>query len=283
VKGYLYLDTSMFPEIVDHLNAERVVDYLVNGPYQVLVSAYNLIEVVVDGNVGRRDRTLRLMDTLRGGRLPLAFPRDLLHRSLEAYLAGTDYTPHLDENDEVLCLLDPAAINTSAIESCTRWKACQEQSFQDRQSSGRQPLQEALKTAPAEERDRLQNNSNALIEFYCKYEEFLDRQVRPFIKRLGFDEGAQSRAVEIVREVDPWRFFLEAQAQAIACRGLKPSRYGKRANPGPIDFNQLVYFAGCDVLVTADKALYREARIMASRHTGKQAWDLRGLDRETNS
>ncbi len=205
-----------------------------------------------------------MIRSLTRGNRPLAFPSELLTRSLDYYVRraetgnisiGSDYESYwriLEDPD----LIDDDRLCREILE----WKERHENNHRTWIEGLRKELQRKIKELPRHDRERVLEYPQTIVRSYCSDEAFLETAIQPFLAAAGHPETFRGKVPQLLRQLEPWRFYFLSRAYEIYNRAIQTGGYGHKKHPGSRDLLQATYLPFCDCFVTLDKGQKREIR-----------------------
>lgn len=270
----LYLDTSAINAIADEDSGVRPrVISLITSIHRPFIGIFNVAELASTACSARRRELLSTAGLLSVGFEPLARPGDILLRAVEAFDKGIrciNFSIPKDDRGAYIALRDPAAIDEAARTDAYRWKTDEEAWFAQMHQTAQNKAKAMLGT-PA--------RSVTLGRFVDRLSSpaLLTEVMSSLLAASPIPSRLTGRELEILRQLEPWRFYLSAMGVTIYDHLVRPR---KSKNAGSIDVQQAVYLAAVDAFVTNDRAQRRITRI-AGRfgHVRRQVWSYPYLRR----
>lgn len=263
-KMRFYLDTSALIHLQHSPNRDALERFLLMEENFLHVSAINIAEILGYQNRARCKELLLMIKTLSRGNRPVAFPSELLTRSLDFYIhrtatgnisIGSDYEPYW------LVLEDPDLIDDDRVFSeMLEWKERHENNHRAWLEGLRQELQGQIQQLSEQDRERVLKHPSTIVRSYCQDETFLEGAIQPFLAAAGHPNTFRGRVTQLLRELEPWRLYFFARAFEVFNRAIQMEGYGQRKNPGSIDLLQATYLQFCDYFVTQDGRQRAEIR-----------------------
>ncbi len=267
-----YFDTSTLNHLFD--DSYDCTSSLLKRNANIFISVFTVAEIASTYDLSRRSSLLQLAKKISGNYRPLAFPAELLKRSIESIKVRA---PDMDNSmsrkwDGVwLILNDPSLIDDKAFQEIRDWKQQQENWFNDMHKRGRPHLQNALKNIPQSS----EFNSFAQLLRYHSPDKISTKDfVLDIASRANSNETVDLDLVDrILKDSEHWRFFMSSMVYSLYARSVRNSHYSKSQNPGSIDTQQAIYLASCDVFVTADLRQRNMLRLLVPLgHKKRQVW-----------
>jgi hypothetical protein len=259
--GSLYLDTNALNALRLDPARERLTELLVGADATVYLSELNVTEMAARSDADDRRESLLLGRRLALGRRPLADPRVLLERSLDAFANGRkemDATADDARNDYYVALSDPGLITEEVRQRAYDLNQKEETWYREAHENARESMQAEV-TRLGAGRPR---TADQLRRLYFSRPDFLSALFEPFLRAYGHPELA-GREQEILLRVEHWKFFFSAMGAGVFHRAIKPTGYGWKRNAGAVDTQQAIYLACADVFVTNDLPLRRVMKPIA--------------------
>jgi hypothetical protein len=271
-----YFDTSALNHLLDDntVEASSVSDKKVN----ISFSVFTVAEVASTPDLARRNSLLQLAKELSGGYRPLAFPAELLKRSIESIKTwAPDMDSSMSHEWDGICMIlnDPSLIDDKTFQEIKEWKNNQENWFHEMHERGRPHLQNALTNSRQGIKDSIFNSFARLLRYHSpdkkSSKEFvfdLASQAKP---NITIDNELVDR---LLKHSEHWRFFLSSMIYGLYAHSVRNSHYSRSQNPGSIDTQQAIYLAACDVFVTADLKQREMLRLLVPLgHKRRQVWE----------
>lgn len=249
----IYFDASAINWLCDDPQRDLLINRLIeNGGNHI--SIFTVAELAATPTKERRTDLLGLARRLSCNWRPLAWPGDLLKRSLDALFSLKDSIegsmgPEWDGVWIALC--NPEAIESEDWEEAVRWKDQQEQWYQSMHDEGREHIQEALSKIPKKERELFYIRPSRVLRYFYDNTEYMTNLISEMAKRCGYGTISKE-SVRAVLDLEQWRVFLGAMVHGFFLRSVQKNHFSKKRNPGSIDTMQAIYLSGCDSFVTAD-------------------------------
>jgi len=177
---------------------------------KVLTSALCIMEIVCTADECLRTRLLSLCRQL--GVLPLAQPRDILQRSIQACLSGAnemDWAVSPEDDGVSIAIAHPEKVDESAVQEARCWRHNQEQWYLSMHEVGRVDLQRVIQSLGAEEQTRLRRSRPSFVRTMIHQEPFVDDCVAEFLEAVG--QKPNEPNIRAALQLESWRFFLAAQ------------------------------------------------------------------------
>ncbi len=259
-----YFDTSALIHLQNSSNRDALEQFLLAKGNILYVSVVNIAEIVVYENRPRSKELLSIIRNLTRGNRPIAFPSELLTRSLDFYLRRAptgDITIGPEYESYWMVLEDPALIDDDRVSSeLLKWKERHENNHRTSLDGLRRELQTRIQELSDYDRDRVLKHPQEIVRSYCTNENFLEEAIQPFLAEAGHPETFRGKVPQLLRELEPWRLFFLAKAYEVYNRAVQFEGYGSRKNPGGLDLLQATYLPFCNYFVTEDRSLGREIR-----------------------
>ncbi len=254
----IYFDTSAINWLFDDPRRDSILGRLV-GNASIYISIFTVAELAATPSKERRTELLRLARKLSFNWRPLAWPGDLLKRSLDAFTARKDSIEgsmgaEWDGLWQALC--NPEVIENEDWAEAVRWKDEQEQWYQRMHDEGREYIQHALSRIPANDREQFYKKPSRVLRYFYNNTEYITDLLSEMARRCGHETFSQGSIIRVL-DLEEWRFFLGAMVYGFFLRSVQRDHFSKKRNPGSIDTMQAIYLSGCDSFVTADWNQYR--------------------------
>lgn len=271
---HFYFDTSALNHLLDdNIEASSVS----NKKVTIYISVFTVAEVASTPDLARRNSLLRLAKEISGDYRPLAFPAELLKRSIESIKI---WAPDMDNSmsrewDGIWMILnDPALINDKAFQEIKEWKTKQENWFHKMHERGRPHLQNAITNSPQELKNSVFNSFARLLRYHSPDKQSSMEFVFDLASQAKPNITVDNELVDrLLKHSEHWRFFLSSMIYGLYVRSVRNSHYSRSQNPGSIDTQQAIYLAACDVFVTADLKQREMLRLLAPLgHKRRQVW-----------
>lgn len=253
MKPVIYFDTSAINWIFDDPQRDLLINRLLENA-NIHISIFTVAELAATPSKERRTELLRLARKVSCNWRPLAWPGDLLKRSLDALISQKDRiegSMGTEWDGLWLALCNPEAVEGEDWEEAVRWKNQQEQWYQGMHDEGREHIQEALSKIPAREREPFYVSPSRILRYFYNNTEYMMNLISEMAKRCGYETISQDFVDEVL-DLEQWRFFLGAMVYGFFLRSVQRNHFSKKRNPGSIDTMQAIYLSGCDFFVTAD-------------------------------
>ena len=192
-----YFDTSALIDLQASSNRDTLESNLLRDGNLLHVSALSIAEILDYQDRSQTKELLSMIRSLTRGNRPLAFPSELLTRSLDYYLRrsetgnisiGSDYESYwriLEDPD----LIDDDRLCREILE----WKERHENNHRTWIEGLRKELQRKIKELPRHDRERVLEYPQTIVRSYCGDEAFLETAIQPF---LAAADGIHSKPPE---------------------------------------------------------------------------------------
>ncbi len=253
MKRIIYFDTSAVNWVFDDPQRDLLIARLLEDA-TIHISIFTVAELAATPSKERRTELLRLAGELSCNWRPLAWPGDLLKRSLDALISQEEKIegsmgPEWDGLWQALC--NPEAIDSEDWQEAVQWKNRQEHWYQEMHDEGRGYIQEALSRIPTKDRESFYRRPSRILRYFYNNTEYITNLISEMAKRCGYEKSSKE-SLRAVLGLEQWRFFLGGMAYGFFLRSVQRKNFSKKRNPGSIDTMQAIYLSGCDSFVTAD-------------------------------
>lgn len=252
-------DTSAINRLHDDSNHEALVLGLL-ACNRVLISEWNLVEVIGTANIERRLSLCRLLNRLTRQNMPLLNPTQLLRKLTMAYLNNqNDVGITSDGNSrEAWDLMQHP-------EQCVDEDIRQRLYEEKRRMEGRfRKAHERMRTEHPDlfRGDQRPRSLGQTLQFFCR------EPLTFYATAAATYEGITNRPLQLEEmrqlftDVPEWPLYWGGWAQGLYTRALQDQNYGARSNPGSVDLLFALYLEHCDFLVTDDVPQYQALRVL---------------------
>ena len=252
-------DTSAINRLHDDPQHEAIVAGLQAGN-RVLISEWNLIEVIGTSNFERRLSLCRLMKQLTRGYMPLLNPTVLLRKLTLAYVRNEEnvsISHDQDSRDAWDLLQHPEqCLDEEARQSLYQEKRRMEEGFTRSHQVGRIQFPDLF---PPGERPR---SFGQTLQFFCREPLTFHPTVAATYKGVTGNELSPDEMRQLFTDLPEWALYFGGWAQGMYARALQAQNYGASTNAGAIDLLFAVYLEHCDFLVTDDFRQYQALRVL---------------------
>jgi hypothetical protein len=217
----------------------------------IIPTALNVSEIAAEPNQERRYSLLRFVKTACRDIRPLAIPNQLIILACQGYARRDPYLTLCGGSDAEgswIALNDPALVDAEGQRMALEFNQEREKVFRQTYEQLRNDFNNIFKSG-VERPPSL----NALIQHYCKNEDFLYEMVNPIYKRAVGDDLPRNEIRQLLNSLPHWGMFLKACACGIYQRAVLEHGFGNRRNPGILDLWSGIYLPSCEVFVTNDK------------------------------
>lgn len=253
MKRRMYFDTSAINWLFDHPYRDRLVADI-RDKAEVHISIFTVAEMASTSSKERRTELMRFARKITYNWRPLAWPGDLLKRSLDALVLqkeNIEASMGAEWNGLWTALCNPEAVEVEECQEAIRWKNQQEEWYQTMHDEGRDHIQKALSSLPEKERRLLYLRPSNVLRHFAGNKAYIAHLISEMAERCGHKSISEGLLSEVLK-LEDWRFFLAAMAYGLFVRSVQKEGFSKKRNPGSIDTQQAIYLAGCDVFATAD-------------------------------
>lgn len=272
----LYFDTSAINAIAHDPSGKELVEKL-KSIHETYISIYNVVEIVSTSDSAERLKLLELAQDLASGFYPLAHPRDILKRALEAFqhkLPEMNFSISDEDHGVWIALNKPDKVGEEDRIDVLHWKQREESWYQNMHNKGRPHIKDVIKKLSQTDRLLIQRSNSSFLRYLMQNKQLLVDSISSLVDSQDFS----GREIEVVNALEPWRFYLGAIALGIYNRSIKNSEFSRKRNAGGIDTQQAVYLAATDVFVTNDwpqRKVLRMIKLLG--HVKRYVWSYKRL------
>lgn len=254
-----YFDTSAINALFSDRDKDRFIKYFSKTSNRVYLSSWNVLEIGATSDPTKRKNLLELACQLTSDFRPLAFPRDILRRTIEAYQQKRNKLDiSIDSKDEGLwvALNDPDLLDEEAVKEAKRTKSEEEAWHRDVFTKMRNTMQSGLEKFNGRQRKEVPRDPSALLKHFYSNQNILENFFSTIFQLLDYGETFKGKETKILDDLESWRFFWGAYAISMFDQTMRVKNYrctpkkGERA--GNIDLQQSIYLAFCDFFITND-------------------------------
>jgi hypothetical protein len=257
----IYFDTSSINWLLDDPQRDLLVAKI-RSHADGHISVFTVAELASTSSEERRNRLLRLAKSISSNWRPLAMPKDLLKRSLDALFkqeGNIDASIGREWEGVLAALSNPELIDEEDYKEVSQWKNQEEDWYQNMHDEGRPYIQEALANLPPKERGLFYSKPSKTLRFFAQNEEYMVNLISGMASRCGYHKIPERFVWEIMKS-EEWRLFLSGMSYGFFLRSVQREGFNKKKNPGSIDTQQAIYLTGCDIFTTADWDQHRMMR-----------------------
>jgi hypothetical protein len=259
-------DTSAINRLHDDSEHEAVVLGLLAGN-RLLISEWNLIEVIGTANVQRRLSLCRLLKRLTRENMPLLDPTRLLRKLTTAYLNNEEEVSITSDRDnpEAWYLLQhpERCADEEMRQGFYEEKRLMEDGFTKAHQVGRTQFPDLFRP------EQLPRNFGQTLQFFCREPLTFHATVAATYEGITNRTLSLDEMRQLFIDLPEWPLYFGGWAQGLYARALQDQSYGARSNAGAIDLLFALYLEHCDFLVTDDFRQYQALRILKCLARGR--------------